>query len=377
MQEIDNEKNEHLALDNQVEKIKEKTTKKSKNKKTIIYTAFILFNVIAILVVLLLENKSGDMAAGKEVMGLLVKNWYFTALVFAIFILQIGADTVAFFYLTKQVGVKKNFMLSLRVGVLGRYYDKLTPWSTGGQPMQMAYLANQGLDTATACAIPLAKSIIKVFVVGITVIGILSFSRISVNIYITIAAYLSVCGGLLIPVFMIVLIRHPQWGQSFARWVIKLLYKMKIVKDYDAQVAKFSIMVDNFLKGMGYLSTHKKMVFVVGLMTLVELFIINATPFFIMKAFGISNLNYWYIFVLCLYVSYASYFAPSPGAAGVAELSFYTIFATVITGNYLFWAILIWRIIIYYLPLFAGIIMQVSEGSRALIRKRKANKKLS
>lgn len=374
MQEI-NEEIENNDLDEHVENIKQKSTRKTKNKKRIIYSIFILFNVIALLVVLLLENKSGDMAAGREVMQLLGKNWYFTVLVFAIFILQIGADTIAFYFLTKQVGVKNNFMLSLRVGVLGRYYDKLTPWSTGGQPMQMAYLANQGLDTATACAIPLAKSIIKVFVVGITVIGILSFSRISVNIYITIAAYLSVGGGLLVPVFMILLMRHPQWGQSFAKWVIKMLYKMKIVKNYDAQVAKFTIMVDNFLKGMGYLSTHRKMVFVVGLMTLVELFIINATPFFIMKAFGIYNVNYWFIFVLCLYVSYASYFAPSPGAAGVAELSFYTIFATVITGNYLFWAILLWRIIIYYLPILAGLILQISEGARAIIGKRKGHTK--
>lgn len=365
------EKVEVNSLDEKIDERKAAALKKTRNKKRILYGIFILFNVAAILVVLLLENKSGDMLAGKEVIRILGKNFGYTFIVFAIFILQLFFDSVSFYFLTKQVGVKKNVMLSLKTSIIGKYYEKLTPWATGGQPVQMVYLSTHGLDMPTGCSIPLAKSIIKIFTISSTVFLILTFSGIKVNIYITIAAYITLVGNLFFPIFFILFIRHKEWGQRVTKWIIRLLCRMKLVKDYDAQYAKFSVMVDNFLKGMGYLSTHKKIILIVALMTFLELIAVNSIPFFIMKAFGIANVNYWYILVLCLFVTHASYFAPSPGAAGVAELSFYAIFAAVITGSYLFWAILFWRIILYYLPIFSGLVMQITDGIRSLVRNRK------
>ncbi|MDD4316289.1 MAG: lysylphosphatidylglycerol synthase transmembrane domain-containing protein, partial [Clostridia bacterium] len=313
----ENNSAEDVSLDLQVEKVKHKAAKKTRIRKSIVYSVFILLNVLVILVVLLLENKSGNVIAGKEVLRTAGENFPYTAIVFAIFFVQVAADTVSLYFLLKQSG-KKDFVLSLRTSIIGKYYDKLTPWSTGGQPLQMAYMSSHGVDVPTACAIPLAKSLIKVITVGAAVLPVFIFSGIRVNVYAMVAAYISVCCGALIPVLMIVFVRHPEWGQRFTRWLIRLLCRMKIVKDYDALYAKFSVLVDNFLKGMGYLSTHRKMLLIVGLMTLIDVAAINTIPYFIMKAFGYPNVDFWYIFVLCLFVSYASYFAPSPGAAGVA-----------------------------------------------------------
>jgi uncharacterized protein (TIRG00374 family) len=114
------------------------------------------------------------------------------------------------------------------------------------------------------------------------------------------------------------------------------------------------------------------MILIVGLMCIIELFAINAMPFFIIRAFGITNIGVWQTIVLCLFVNYASLFAPSPGAAGAAELSFYAIFASVITGSFLFWAILFWRIMSYYLPMFNGIVLQINDGIKSVIKKKKA-----
>ena len=374
MQNID----QNLVLDKNVEEIKKETTKKSKWKKTIVYTIFILINVIAILAVLLLENKSGDMATGKKAMNLLGENYIYTVCVFIMFLLQMASDTTTFYFLTRQAGMKKNIMLSLKTSVIGKYYEKLTPWTTGGQPAQMAYLSMKGFDAPTGCSIPLAKSIIRVFIVGFVVLVIFivsAFTNLEINIYVMIAAFVSIFGSLIVPVFLIVFIKHPKLGQKMTKWIINLLYKMKIVKDFEKQYQKFSIMVDNFLKGIGYLSSHKKMILLVGLTCIIELFSINAMPFFIIRAFGISNIGFWHTITLCLYVNYASLFAPSPGAAGAAELSFYAIFASVITGSYLFWAILFWRIMSYYLPMFNGIILQINDGIKSIIKNKKSAKK--
>ncbi len=371
---LNEETKQDNLLDETVEKKKNIAAKKSTRRKRILYTIFILFNIVALWLVLFFENKSGDMLAGRKVVRILSKNFHYTIIIFAIFLVQIFVDSIAFYFLTKQVGIKKNVLLSIRTSVIGKYYDKLTPWATGGEPVQMVYLSTHGLDTPTGCAIPLAKTIIRIFTTSSTVFIVLIFSGIKVNVYITIAAYISLAANLFFPTLFIVFVRHKEWGQKVTRGVIRLLCKLKLVKDFDAQYAKFSIMVENFLKGIGYLSAHKKMIVIVALMTLIELFAINSVPFFIMKAFAFSNVNYWEILVLCLFVTYASYFAPSPGSAGIAELSFYAIFASVITGNYLFWAILLWRIVSYYLPILSGIILQVSEGITTLINKKKGTR---
>lgn len=363
---------QNVALTQQPEA--ETGKKKSKYRKAFLYFGFVLINVAAVLAVLLLENKSGDMVAGKEAMKILGHNWIFTALALFIFVIQISCDTAALSAIIKETGEKKHFSLSFRTALIGKYYDKLTPWSTGGQPMQMAYLATHGMDTPTGCSVPLSRSIIKVFAVGSAAIIILTAGGItvSINVYIMVAAYISVAGTLFFPFFFMLFMRRPQWGEKVTSWIIKLLVKMKLVKDYDKTYARYSAMVNDFLGGMKYLSAHKKIIAVVAVATLIDLFATNMIPFFIIKAFGIRGTQFWELLVMCFFVTYASYFAPSPGSAGVAELSFYAIFAAVITDRYLFWALLFWRVIMYYIPILTGGALQVYEGVKSLVKRRKS-----
>lgn len=351
-------------------------SKKSKVKKTVIYGLFILLNVVVILITLLIENKSGDMMAGREAFALLGKNWIFTALALFVFIIQITCDTTAFYTLTREVGVKKKLALplSIKTSLIGKYYDKLTPWATGGQPAQMAYLSTHGLDTATGCSLPLVRSIIKVFAVGaaaLTVLTVGGLTIIKIKTYMMVAAYLSVAGTLIFPLFFIIFMKKPELGEKLLSKILRLGVKLRLVKDYDKQYAKFSIMVNDFLGGMKYLSGHKKIIVIISITTLVDLFTTNMIPFLIIRAFGIQDVSFWTILVMCFFVTYASYFAPSPGAAGVAEFSFYAIFASVISDRYLFWALLFWRIVIYYIPIFVGAIMQISEGIKGALRKKR------
>ena len=46
---------------------------------------------------------------------------------------------------------------------------------------------------------------------------------------------------------------------------------------------------------------------------------------------------------------------PIPGGSGVAELSFSALFALLIDKSYVFWALILWRILTYYIYLIFGI----------------------
>ena len=109
------------------------------------------------------------------------------------------------------------------------------------------------------------------------------------------------------------------------------------------------------------------MIFLIGLCGLTEMFAYNSAPFFVLRALEVNDLSYWNVFVLCIYVNYASSFAPTPGGSGLAELSFYAIFASFIGGGQLFWAVLFWRIAIFYIPVFIGFVLQSTLSVRSLV----------
>ncbi len=341
----------------------------SKRKKQVRNTIlFLLLNVVVIMVLILLEDKDGDLSSGKQAMAMFGQHWYFVLLGYIMFFVIVAGDTVVFYGLTKRMCDKKSLPLAIKVSILGRYYDRITPWAVGGEPFQMAYLYKNDISTAHSCAITMSRHIIRFFTVAIVVISILIFSRVTTNVWVMVTAIVSVLGGLVVPVFMLICAFKPKIGEKIVTGVLKFLTKIKIVKDYDKQLSKWQAQVNDFLVGIQYLSVNKNMIIVISLVSVVELFAVNSVPYFIMCGLGMA-VDYWSIFVLCVFVTYASSLAPTPGGAGIAELSFYAIFASVIAENYIFWAVLMWRIAIFYLPIFIGFVTQTIESFLRLKQK--------
>ena len=63
--------------------------------------------------------------------------------------------------LIKSSTKKKRPFLAYKVAAIGRYYDYVTPFASGGQPFQIYYLTNRGVKASSAISIPLAKYIVQ------------------------------------------------------------------------------------------------------------------------------------------------------------------------------------------------------------------------
>ncbi|MFA6867232.1 MAG: lysylphosphatidylglycerol synthase transmembrane domain-containing protein [Clostridia bacterium] len=343
--------------------------KKDKRKKEFTtYLLFILANLLVILIILLLEDNNGQKISWDKISPILRQNWYYIAFAFGTFLLLLIGDTITFYLLTKKMGVTKPFLVSLKTSIYGRYYDKITPWAMGGEPFQIGFLTKSGLGIDKSSAITMSRHLIKYFVTAIAVILIFSISGISAgNITVMVVACLSVLAGLIVPVFMVICCISPKIGLNIAKNILKFLHKIKIVKNYDKTLEKVNKDVASFLEGIGYLSANKTIFIVIGFFALVELFGINGVPFFVIRGLQIDA-SYWHILVLCLFVNYAASFSPTPGGAGIAELSFYAIFASYLTDGYIFWAVIIWRLAVFYVPVILGFLLVVYDGIKGLIK---------
>ena len=359
LQKIENEEFQKKA---EIEK-----NKKSRRKKIIGYVSFILINILVVGGFLLFEDKTGDVAVGKTAFSLLGDNIGYTVLMVAMFFVIILCDIIVFYSLTAKLKVKNNLLTCINVSFFGRYYDRVTPWAMGGEPFQIAYLCKHGHSVGNSGAVTMSRHIIRFFTVAVAVILILCISQVSTNIYVMLAAIISVLGGLVVPTFMLICAFKPKVGQKITDGVIKLLVKIKLVKDPDKIKNKVNKNLEEFLGGIKYLSANKYLIVIIGLCSLVEMFAYNSVPFFTMKALGVEGVTYWHTLVLCLFVNYASSFAPTPGGAGIAELSFYAIFASYVGDGLLFWAVLFWRISVFYIPVFIGFFMQLASSIRDMV----------
>lgn len=353
------------------EEEKLKTQKKKRRNSILLNVLFLAINAVIVLVLVLLEDKSGDKVAGNEAMKLFAENWRYTVCAFLMYFVIAFSDSIVFAALIKKTGAKCSSVLPLKVSFMGRYYDRITPWSTGGEPFQIAALMRGGLSGGDSCAVTMSRHIVRFFSTAVAVVTILIASRITTNVYVMVVAVLSVAAGLIIPSFMLLCAFKPKIGLKIGEGLIKFLHKIKIVKNYDKQLKKMQNDVNNFLSGMKYLSTNKAMIALIALSAMIELFANNSVPFFVIRGLGHTEVTFWHTLVLCIFVNYASSFAPTPGGAGIAELSFYAIFAAYVEEGYLFWAVLFWRIAIFFVPVVIGFVLQTLESVKNIVATRK------
>ena len=111
---------------------------------------------------------------------------------------------------------------------------------------------------------------------------------------------------------------------------------------------------------------------------LVSTIISQSVPFFVIVAIADVTPSWWLFFqMLCLSMLsfYSASLVPTPGNSGALEGAAALIFATTLSsraGAVVGWVILVWRLLTYYLYIFAGIGINIFEIIRSAYRKRKA-----
>jgi uncharacterized membrane protein YbhN (UPF0104 family) len=99
----------------------------------------------------------------------------------------------------------------------------------------------------------------------------------------------------------------------------------------------------------------------VTIFSLMSQFSLLALPFFIMASFSsslfeLSQIEFSLVNITMMMAISDAIFGivPTLGGAGVAEFTFATVFSIFLKGNYLLWAILLWRFMLFYIWLLIG-----------------------
>ena len=347
--------------------------KKRKRNNTISFliSLVIIGGVVYALFQLSRSLQEGDFATFQELLA--NTNWWYMLIAVALFLAMFLIETLKYTMLTRTFGYNLGFKNDLKIALTGKYYESITPFSSGGQPMQIYYMYKLGVPGTKSTSITIVKYGVQMLaftVVAGLVMGILAGELGSVEDEV-IRTTIFVCGWVgfgvnaCIPVTVLFVVFCPRAVAWVLNLFVKLMYKIKIIKNAEKIEAKVRKWMDDFAI-FSQMLFKKPLVFIaLFVLCLGEPIIELIIPYYVLIAMcgqyvEAGGALFWTVVSLAMYATYAAVFIPTPGNSGAVESVFMLAFAA-LTDNVLFWFVLVWRFILYYTYIIAGVGMNVTD----------------
>ena len=352
--------------------------KQPKSKKKIWSLVFFLVNifVIAIVLAVQLNSEEGINSIG-EVFGSGIKGEFILIAVLCFLLSNVVSSFKLDIYY-KKFHKRYRPLLCFKTQMMGKYYTKLTPFGIGGQPFQVYYLTKYRVKASNSLTMVSCSYVSNKLMYGILALVMMTTFRLNkllvsqgnlVNI-VVVLAFISFAVLAIFLTFVILMCLNKKLGHKIVAFVVKLLTKLKIVKNPTALYLKIMRPTLIFQRKMQKFFSSKGITLSFLALSLLEYVIEYSVLFFVYSAFNGFDINmYLQLLSISVIIELACHSIPLPGGSGLAELSFSTIFASLFSSGVLFWALIIWRVITYYSYLFSGlgiIVYDYAYGKRKL-----------
>ena len=338
--------------------------RKKKRNKLIMTVLFVVVNVAAILITAIIEFTKDDV----EYIDFLGLNMTFLFAAIGCIASAIFFETFKYCTMMKYTVGSVNIRHAFQTAALGKNYDNITPSGAGGQPFQIYYLRKNGYTPGVAGAMPVLGFLsmqlgfcLLFFILVIANAGAVDRPVLHVSAYIGILFYL------LVPLGIILFNFFPTTITKILAWGVRVLGKLRIVKHPEQTQETMVRSLDEYRRSLAEMAKVRGLILKVMLIGILYQVALCSTPFFVLRAFG-APASYFDVLTLTVYIYAAIAYIPTPGNAGAAEGTFYSIFSGL---KHAFWGMTIWRFLTYYLFLLLGLGIYGYNALEPKLRKRK------
>ncbi len=357
-----------------IKKIDDSIGKRQKFFKKLSTIIFIVFMVGVLLYTAYKDffvNK--NFASMEELKSIFKTGWLY----FLLAILSLG---LSFFFkglknvvMCKSMTGKAHFITCIETGIIGTYYNNVTPLAVGGQPFEIYHLSKHGVHSGVATSIPIASFFMNQL--AFVILGIVSLVLFQHNYYHAplhlINAFpkafygltiIGLCCCLFVPSLVILFSLMPKIGAKLVYWVIKLGTKLRIVKKPKETLNNTIKTVVHNSHCLKKLASSPFVFLLVTIFSFIENIANVSIAFFVLKGFGLDLVGIpffteWIIICSICFILFASItFIPTPGNSGAADLSFFILFESVLFAGLAFPAMLVWRMFSFYSTIIIGFI---------------------
>lgn len=260
---------------------------------------------------------------------------------------------------------------AIRIPLVEQLFNGITPFATGGQPAQVFALLQSGVEGGQATSLLLLKFVVyqTMIVVNFLICLVAGFHYIADKIHVMAVLvifgfliHFAVIGGLLMVMYWYNFTRKAvHWCLLPLKWIVSA-ERFSCIQEY------LILKIDNFYQESLQLKAQGKLLVKINLLTLFQLAVYYVIPYFILLALGVSNVSLITVMTMHVLIVIATSLFPIPGGAGGAEFSFTLVFSTFMASHTkLILAMILWRLITYYLGMFAGMIALVVKPRRITV----------
>ncbi len=289
--------------------------------------------------------------------------------------------------LSKSFDPKSSSSDAYLIGAGEHFFNGITPFAAGGQPIQIYDFSKKGMKPGVATGLVMTNFILYLGVLNVyEVLAFIYWEDINQAILasgwdywsvvsVAIIGYVFNLGFLAFIIALGVSKRLAKWLVSVARWFCR--FKL-IGKFLTPAIPRFEIYCSNVQSTIKGVFHHKKAVVEALIIKIIVYGIYFALPYFIINAFG-HDLGPDKIFETMMVTSFASSavcWVPTPGATGGIEFAFAIAVGAVLPGIPNLAAVgnsisLIWRLLTFYfvLLLSLGAVIIFESGFQVKLRK--------
>lgn len=253
---------------------------------------------------------------------------------------------------------KLSLKEAIKHNIITQFFNGVTPFSTGGQPMEVYMLMEHDIPIAKATNQTIQSFIfyqIALVICGsVAVINNFLFPIFPKVRILQMLVLLGFTINVLVVIALVLISRSKKVTDKLSDFSIKVLKKLKRKVDEEDIKQKFS----DYHEGFKELRKRKKL-FVGGvLLNIISLLCLYIVPMFLLYGMGdFTSFTVNNTITASAYVYIIGGFIPIPGASGGIEYGFTKFFGNFIVGHKLSAVLLLWRFITYYVGVIIGAIV--------------------
>lgn len=310
-------------------------------------------------------------ASGKLVLPPAILSVKSLSILGVLLILYFLSDGMRLYCVIRALGARISFCYIIKLVFVNIFISNVTPMATGGGFMQVYFMTRKGMSLGQATAATSLRTLLA---------ALMLFSLAPVIIWIDPSQFSMFSNRSLLYVITVVSIGYLAlfWIILFRirlvkRWLfllLRLLKKLRILspKKFRKSYVRLSAELRSFSKGFKtYFQGNP----------LWALLSIAATALFLLMLFSFSivlvramgyNASVWTMLAFQVVVTFFMYFAPTPGATGIAEGGYGLLFAQLVQKQDIAPLVLSWRFMTIYIGVIIGMIVTFVEFSRRIPR---------
>ena len=300
---------------------------------------------------------------------------YLILTLLSIFLL-LGIDVIIFSTLIRSATGNIGFRES-------KFYDNVTPFALGSQPMQVYYLHQKGYNTGVATGIVVTKFVAQLFALDIVggvlmIIGSSSLQLVqdSAMLYtLQIFGWLGYIIKFLILAFIVMSFIFPKYITKVVNLYVGIGFKLKFIKNKQKELYRGYRLVNEYNSSLRMMIKKPINFIIVIAASLLIPVITLAIPYFSVMTLGGVEIEPSFsllitVMSLNMYATTSAALVPTPGNSGALEMTLSFAFASLfslVSG----WAILLSRFCTFYVFVAFGLIVLILDMVRSMKKGKK------